>query len=99
MAEPQHVSLKPERFAGDSPPLVQQADQVLPGHPHVVEEDLVEVQVLDPTKRRERPSYHTREISRDHQHADALLLGGFRIGANVGRQHIGVVWTCTLSGR
>ena len=41
--------------------------------------------------RGERPPHHAGQIGRDHQHADALVLGGIGISANESQEHIGVV--------
>ena len=80
-----------QRPVGHPPALVERADEVLGGHPGVVEEDLVEVQVVLIACGRERASDDPREVSRDHQGADALVFGRVWISANKSEQHVGVV--------
>src|SRR5262245_1734093 len=89
--EPQHRPLVAERPGGDPPPLVQLADEVLGRHLDVVEEHLVEVEVVGPDDRPERPPGQPRAVGRDHQATDALVLGRLGIGADEGQDHVGVV--------
>ena len=74
VAEPQHVPFVTERSVGDPPALVERTDEVLGGHPGIVEEHLVEVEVVLIARRSERPAHHTGQVGGDHQCADALVL-------------------------
>ena len=60
IAEPQHVSLVAERAVRHPPAVVERPDEVLGGYPYVVEEHLVEVEVVQTARRRERPAHHAR---------------------------------------
>jgi len=93
IAQPQHVSFVTQRPVGHPPALVERSDEVFRRHPHVVEEDLVEVPVILIARRRERPSNHAGKVGWDHQRADALVLGGVWIGANKSQQNVGVMGT------
>ena len=89
--EPQHVSFVAQGAACDPPTLVERSDQVLGRHPHVVEEDLVEVQVVLIACRREWAPDHTGKVGGDHQRTDALVFGGVWIGAHKSQQNVGVM--------
>ena len=89
--QPQHRPLVAERAGGDPPPLVELADQVLGRHLDVVEEHLVEVEVVGRHDRAERPAGQAGAVGRDHQGADALVLGRVGVGADEGEDDVGVV--------
>ena len=56
------------------------ADQVLARHPHLVEEDFVDVRVA--VHRADRPYRNARRLHVDQQERDALLRPIFRTGAH-----------------
>ncbi len=80
-----------QRAGGDPPALVELADQVLGRDRHVVEEHLVEVEVVGRHDRPERAPGQAGAVGRDHQHAQAAVLGGVGVGADEGQDHVGVV--------
>ena len=82
---PQHAArgerdaLVAERHLGQPPAVVDVADEVRRGDPHVGEEHLVEAGY--PGHGRDRPDLDAREIHRADQVRDALVLGHIGIGA------------------
>ncbi len=71
------------------PALVLGADQVRAGHAHIFKKDLVELGVAGHLH--QRPQAEAGRLHIDHQTADALVLGGVRIGAHKQLDVVGAV--------
>src|SRR5207245_11221467 len=74
---------------GDAPPFIELPDQVPAGHPHVVEENLVELGFAGELA--QRPYRDPRRLHVDEQEADALVLGGGGVGADEQEAPVGDV--------
>ena len=80
-----------ERALAHRPSVVELAQQVLLGHLHVGEEDLVEVGVVRVGELGQGPAHDARRAHVDDQHADAAVLGRLGVGAHVAQAEVGLV--------
>ena len=69
-----------ENGVGHLPALAAGADDLLLGHPHVGEEDLVEVGRAGHID--QWPDFDAGGVHAEQQEGDALVLGGIRLGAH-----------------
>ena len=89
--DPEHPPLVAERSLAHRPAVVELAEEVLLGHLHVGEEDLVEVGVVRVGELGQGPARDAGRAHVDDQHADAAVLGGLGVGAHVAHAVVGLV--------
>ncbi len=88
-ARPEPGPLERQRGVGDRPPVVLVADHGVGGRAGIGHEDLVEQR--PPGHLLERTNVHPRLMHVDREVADALVLGGLRVGAGDQHPEVGVV--------
>ena len=91
LVDPEHPSLVGEGSAGDGPPVVQFADEILLVHLDVREEDLVEVGMVPVGQLRQRTSIDSGSAHVDDENADARVLRSVEIGPYEAEAEVGVV--------
>src|SRR5713226_2174414 len=89
-ASSRHSALEGERGDRDFPSFVERPDEILLGHLHVVEKDLVEVMVPIHYDQRTHVDARRSHVV-DDQVADALVLGSARIGAREQKHLVGIL--------